>query len=122
MAYPKYISFVIKTFGLQKCSIFVVAGVFFLESTKNHYLLEIGRKAKLAHTAVSIHQQGEDREDSDIGLFVNAEKEEVHLEMYEQQLQRKLQLHIQKHFKRYPPKLKNNITNGMVLHSYLEVF
>ena len=37
---------------LQKCSILQVAGVFFNEPTKDHYLIEISQKANLAHTAV----------------------------------------------------------------------
>ena len=37
---------------LQKCSILRVANVFFLEPTKHHYLIEISRKAGIAHTSV----------------------------------------------------------------------
>ncbi len=37
---------------LQKCSILRVANVFFSEPTKNHYLIEISRKAGIAHTSV----------------------------------------------------------------------
>ncbi|MBT3814320.1 nucleotidyltransferase domain-containing protein [Candidatus Woesearchaeota archaeon] len=40
---------------LQKCSILQVAGVFFNEPTKDHYLIEISQKANLAHTAVKKH-------------------------------------------------------------------
>ncbi len=40
---------------LQKCSILQVAGVFFNEPTKDHYLTEISQKANLAHTAVKKH-------------------------------------------------------------------
>jgi len=36
---------------LQKGSIIRVMGVFFQEPTKRHYLLEISKKAKLAHTS-----------------------------------------------------------------------
>jgi predicted nucleotidyltransferase len=37
---------------LQKCSVLQVAGVFFNEPTKDHYLMEISKEANLAHTAV----------------------------------------------------------------------
>lgn len=37
---------------LQKCSIAKVANVFFSEPTKQHYLIEISRKAGIAHTSV----------------------------------------------------------------------
>ncbi len=40
---------------LQKCSIIKTAAVFFKEPTINHYLLEISRKSKQAHTSVKTH-------------------------------------------------------------------
>lgn len=40
---------------LQRCSISRVAGIFFSEPTKDHYLIEISKKAKLAHTSVKKH-------------------------------------------------------------------
>ena len=40
---------------LQKCSILDVAGVFFKEPSKEHYLIEISKKSKLAHTSVKKH-------------------------------------------------------------------
>jgi predicted nucleotidyltransferase len=40
---------------LQKCSILNVAGVFFKEPTKEHYLMEISKKASIAHTSVKKH-------------------------------------------------------------------
>ncbi len=42
---------------LQKCSILTVAGVFFREPTKDHYLLEISKKADLSHTSTKTHLQ-----------------------------------------------------------------
>lgn len=38
---------------LQECSILKTVGIFFKEPTKDHYLLEISRKANLAHTSVT---------------------------------------------------------------------
>lgn len=40
---------------LQKCSILKIAGIFFNEPSKEHYLIEISKKAKLAHTSVKKH-------------------------------------------------------------------
>ncbi|MBI3623545.1 nucleotidyltransferase domain-containing protein [Candidatus Pacearchaeota archaeon] len=40
---------------LQKCSLWNVAGVFFLEPTKDHFIKEISRKINLAHTSVNKH-------------------------------------------------------------------
>lgn len=40
---------------LQKCSIFKVAGIFFDEPTKAHYLAEISNKVGLAHTSIKKH-------------------------------------------------------------------
>lgn len=40
---------------LQKCSIWRVAEIFFLEPTKAHYVKEISKKIKLAHTSVKKH-------------------------------------------------------------------
>lgn len=42
---------------LQKCSILAVASVFFKEPTKDHYLLEISKKADLSHTSTKAHLQ-----------------------------------------------------------------
>src|SRR3990167_124035 len=42
---------------LQKCSILNVAAVFFREPTKDHYLLEISKKAYLSHTSTKAHLQ-----------------------------------------------------------------
>lgn len=40
---------------LQKCSIWKVAGVFFIEPTKVHYIKGISKKINLAHTSVKNH-------------------------------------------------------------------
>ncbi|MBU0666428.1 MAG: nucleotidyltransferase domain-containing protein [Nanoarchaeota archaeon] len=48
---------------LQKCSLWVVASVFFLEPTTNHYLMEISRKTKLAHTSVKKHLEALKKKD-----------------------------------------------------------
>ena len=40
---------------IQKCSLWKVAEVFFVEPTKVHFIKEISRKINLAHTSVKIH-------------------------------------------------------------------
>lgn len=40
---------------LQTCTIWKVAGVFFNEPTRYHYLIEISKKVKKAHTSVKKH-------------------------------------------------------------------
>lgn len=42
---------------LQKCSLWKVAEIFFLEPTKVHFIKEISRRINLAHTSVKIHLQ-----------------------------------------------------------------
>ncbi len=40
---------------LQKCSVWKVASIFFIEPTKTHFLKEISKKINLAHTSVKKH-------------------------------------------------------------------
>mgnify|MGYP001180836169 CR=1 FL=1 len=40
---------------LHKCSLWKVAGIFFAEPTKVHFIKEISRKINLAHTSVKKH-------------------------------------------------------------------
>lgn len=40
---------------IQKCSLWKVAEIFFLEPTKVHFIKEISRKIKLAPTSVKVH-------------------------------------------------------------------
>jgi predicted nucleotidyltransferase len=40
---------------LQKCSLWKVAEIFFIEPTKVHFIKEISRKINLAHTSVKVH-------------------------------------------------------------------
>ena len=42
---------------LQRCSVLAVAGVFFREPTKDHYLIEVSKKADLSHTSTKSHLQ-----------------------------------------------------------------
>ncbi|MBI5397891.1 nucleotidyltransferase domain-containing protein [Candidatus Woesearchaeota archaeon] len=177
---------------IQKCNILGVAKVFFDEPTRQHYLIEVSKKANLAHTSTKSHiitlkknglitetterkgkrnfpiyqanlnskkyrdikkiynqlaiqqsgiidhlkektaprtiilfgsyRKGEDTEESDIDLFIEAKKESINLTKYEKTLGKKIQLHFSEDFKRCPKELKNNIANGIVLQGYLEAF
>lgn len=177
---------------LQKCSIFKVAGVFFKEPTKDHYLIEVSKKIQMAHTSVKNHlkdlqkagiikerieekgkrkfpiyranignedykehkkiynllilnesklieylndnlmpnsivlfgsyQRGEDIENSDIDIFLECKEGKIDISKFEKMLNRKIQLHFKERFKKYPPELKNNIINGIILKGYLEAF
>lgn len=68
------------------------------------------------------YQRGEDTEDSDIDIFIEAEKSEINILKFEKALKRKIQLHFKENFKNYPADLKNNIINGTTLEGYLEAF
>lgn len=175
---------------LQKCTIFRVAKVFFDQPSKKFGLVEISRKAGLAHTSVTnqldnllklgiirvyvekkgrrkfpqyyanseeiafkrykkIHNldmlhssgivefikdtfmprsvvlfgtysRGEDKEDSDIDIFIESEGKEVDLSNFEKKLNRKVELHFKKRFAEYPKELKNNILNGITISGFLE--
>lgn len=177
---------------LQECSILRVAKVFFDEPTKPHYLMEISRKCKIAHTSVignliilrkesiikrhvekkgqrefpyftahlesekykagkqlsnllflgssglierlrdatfpkaiilfGSYSRGEDTEESDIDLFVEAKKVSIDLGPYEKILKRRIQLHFKEKFRDLPEELRNNIINGHVLRGYLEAY
>lgn len=177
---------------IQKSNIERVLSVFFIEPTKEHYLKEISKKSRLAHTSTknvldtlekeklifskvekrgkrdfpiyfanyedhnfrkkkkifNINKiedsgileflsdnlmprsivlfgscsRGEDIEDSDIDIFVEANSKKISLDKFERLINKKIQLHIKSRFSDYPKELKNNIINGIVLRGYLEVF
>lgn len=66
--------------------------------------------------------RGEDIENSDIDIFVQAKEKELVLEKYEKLLNRKISLFFKERFSKLNPELKNNIINGIVLKGYLKVF
>ena len=66
------------------------------------------------------YQRGEDDEQSDIDLYIEAKEKEVNVKNFEKKLQRKIQLHFKDPFTSYPKELKNNILNGTVLQGFLE--
>jgi len=175
---------------LQKSSMFKTMEFFFLSPSKEHYLMDISRKIKLAHTSLKknlkelvqvgiivermerkgkrvfptyrantgeksfnrykkmynlsallesglidfiekkrmpksivlfgSYARGEDRENSDIDMFIECPPEKIDLHLFEAKLSRKIQVHYKENFTSYPPELKNNIINGLVLAGFLE--
>lgn len=173
---------------LQKSSLWRVAAIFFNEPTKPFGLLEISKKAKLAHTSVKNHLQtllklsiittapsqiknsiiylaarrsaaflqykklhnldliyrsglvehiadllhpdcivlfgsfmrAEDTSESDIDLFVASKAKDIDLNTYEKALNRKIELHCKPSLQDFPPELRDNIINGVVLYGFLE--
>lgn len=65
--------------------------------------------------------RGEDTEESDIDLYIQAKESDVDLTPFEEKLKRDIQLHVRENLKDYPKELKNNIVNGIVVYGYLEV-
>lgn len=66
--------------------------------------------------------RGEDIEESDIDLFIQAKEKKFNLERYEKKLNRKINLFFEENFSRLSSELKNNILNGAVLKGYIKVF
>lgn len=66
--------------------------------------------------------RGEDIEDSDIDLFVEARGEEIDLSTFDKKLRRKVQLHFSEKFSNYPKELRNNVINGSVQYGFLECY
>lgn len=91
-----------------------------LESNLTNYL-----KEKLMPKTIILfgsYERGEDEENSDIDIYVQAKKEELNLKKYEKILQKKIQIQFNPKIETYPNELKNNIINGTKLHGYIEVF
>ncbi len=66
--------------------------------------------------------KGEDIENSDIDLFVQAKEKKLNLIKYEKLLNRKISLFFEENFLRLSKELKNNIINGIILRGYIKVF
>ncbi|MDP7492078.1 MAG: nucleotidyltransferase domain-containing protein [Candidatus Undinarchaeales archaeon] len=64
---------------------------------------------------------GEDTEESDIDLFVQARERELDLGAYEGPLCRRVHVLFEPEVRQLAPELLNNIANGRVLRGYLKV-
>lgn len=65
--------------------------------------------------------RGEDTEESDIDLFVQAKQIKLDLGKYEKALNRKINLLFETDLKTISPELLNNLANGSVIYGYLKV-
>ena len=66
--------------------------------------------------------KGEDIEESDIDIFVQAPKKRLDLEKYEKSLNRRITLFFEENFHKLNNELKNNILNGIMLKGYIKIF
>ncbi len=66
--------------------------------------------------------KGEDIEESDIDLFIQAKEKRLNLEKYEKLLNRRISLFFKEDFSKLSKELKNNILNGIIIRGYLRVF
>ena len=67
------------------------------------------------------YSRGEDIEESDIDIFVEAPEEEINLIKFEKKLSRKINLHFSKNINNLSSQLKENIINGVVLMGEIEL-
>lgn len=66
--------------------------------------------------------RGEDTEQSDIDLFLQASPVKLNLTKYEKILKREINLFFEEDFPQLSKELKNNLLNGIILKGYLKVF
>ena len=66
--------------------------------------------------------KGEDIEESDLDIFVQAKTKKLNLEKYEKLLNRRISIFFEDNFLKLNSELKNNILNGTVLKGYIKVF
>ena len=66
--------------------------------------------------------RGEDNEESDMDLFIQAKEKKLNLEKFEKIFSRKITPFFEENFPRLSNELKNNILNGIVLKGYIKVF
>lgn len=67
------------------------------------------------------YAKGEDLENSDIDIFIQAKEKEVDLSKYEKKLSKKIQLFFAENLNKLPKELANNILNGTKLDGYTRV-
>lgn len=66
--------------------------------------------------------KGEDTEESDIDLFVNAPQKKLNLDKYEKLLHRGINVFYEGNVSRLTNEFRNNLVNGIVLKGYLKIF
>lgn len=68
------------------------------------------------------YSKGEDLEDSDVDLFVEAKEQHLDVARFESILKRSIQLHFRESINMCPKNLRNNIINGFTLFGSTEAF
>tara|TARA_Y100000310_G_C20656546_1_gene802242 strand:- start:407 stop:913 length:507 start_codon:yes stop_codon:yes gene_type:complete len=67
-------------------------------------------------------RKGEYDKDSDIDIFIEStKKQKLNLSHYEKLLNHKIQVFIEKDIKDLPPRLLNNVINGIKLRGYIKI-
>ena len=66
--------------------------------------------------------KGEDIEESDLDIFVQAKTKKLNLKKYEKLLNRRITIFFEDNFLKLSSELKNNILNGIILKGYIKVF
>ncbi len=66
--------------------------------------------------------RGEDTENSDIDIFIQARETKMDLKKYEHSLKREINIIFELKLNSLSKELKNNIINGRILYGYLKVF
>ena len=73
-------------------------------------------------TLFGSYSRGEDLEDSDVDLFVEAKEQHLDLKKFESILKRRIQIHFKENITMCPKNLRNNIINGFTLFGSTEAF
>jgi predicted nucleotidyltransferase len=68
------------------------------------------------------YSRGEDIEDSDIDLFIEASELKLDIKVYVKKLKRNIHLVYSEKFTDFSPELRNNIANGIVLYGFLSCY
>lgn len=66
--------------------------------------------------------KGEDTQESDLDLYVQAPSKNLNLKKFEKKINKKIQLFFYEDINQVPKELRNNILNGIKLAGYLKVF
>ena len=82
----------------------------------------IKKTSPMCITLFGSYEKGEDTEESDIDIFIEAEIVKIDLKEYEELLKRKIELHFNLDIKSYPKELRNNIANGTNLFGQFHLY
>jgi predicted nucleotidyltransferase/predicted transcriptional regulator len=66
--------------------------------------------------------KGEDLDDSDVDLYVQAPEKSLTLDKFEKKINKKIQLFFAEDISKLPSELRNNILNGIKLRGFIKIF